>query len=66
MVTISFHGWMIPVLITVLSIGYALFIYDDGTSGYFSGIGNLLMLIPALFVSGIAWFVYAIFLLITK
>lgn len=57
--TISFPIWIIPLTITILSVAWAIF-WVDGGNGYFSGLGNLLALIPALFVSMIAWIIYAI------
>ncbi len=51
--------WLIPTIITVLSFGYAIFIHDDG-GGYFSGIGNLILMVPAGIISTIAWIIYAI------
>jgi len=50
--------WVIPLLITIISFGYALFIHDDG-GGYFSGIGNIVLMAPAGIISTIAWMIYA-------
>jgi len=61
MITITFASWMIPTAITVFGLVYALFIYDDGSSGYCSGIGNVFMLVPALAVSCISWMLWGIF-----
>ncbi len=58
--TLTFAWWWIPAAITVVSIGWAMFIYDDGTRGMMSGLGNLFMLIPALFVSAVAWAIVGI------
>lgn len=58
--TITFAAWWIPTAITVGGLVWALFIYDDGTSGWFSGLGNIFMLIPVLFISCVAWIVYAV------
>lgn len=52
--------WIIPALITVLGIVWALCIHDDGTSGFLSGLGNLLMLIPVLGASLVAWIIAAV------
>lgn len=46
--------------ITVASIVWAVWIYDDGTTGYLSGMGNAFMLIPALGVSMVAWIIAAV------
>lgn len=56
--TITITWWMIPTLITVLSVGYVLFVHKD-TGSYFSGIGNIFMLIPALGISLLSWIVAA-------
>ena len=57
--TITFGAWVIPTIITVSSVGYAIFGHDDG-GGWLSGIGNLILLVPALGVSMISWIVYAV------
>lgn len=56
-ITITFGAWLIPTAITVITIAWATF-YDDG-GGYLGGLGNFLMLVPALFISMIAWIIYA-------
>lgn len=61
MLTLSFPYWLIPTLITIACYVYAIYIYDDGSSGYFSGIGNMFMLIPASIISLISWIIYAVF-----
>lgn len=50
---------LIPILITICSIGYAIFVHKDGP-GYFSGLENILLLIPALFVSMISWIIWGV------
>ena len=60
MLTLSIPAWAVPTIITVCCFVYAIFIHDDGP-GYFSGIGNLMLLAPASFISMLAWIVYAIF-----
>jgi EamA domain-containing membrane protein RarD len=40
-------------IITIICFGYAIFVYDDG-GGYFSGLGNMLMLVPAGIISTIS------------
>lgn len=57
--TLTLGWWAIPAIVTIISIGWALFIYDDGSSGMLSGIGNIMMLIPALAISMISWIVFA-------
>lgn len=59
--TLTFAWWWIPTAVTVIGLFWALFIYDDGSSGYLSGLGNLFMLIPVLAVSMVAWIVAAVF-----
>lgn len=56
---ISVPGWMVPTAITVLTCGYAIFIHRD-SDGYMSGLGNIMLLVPALAVSMITWIIYAI------
>ncbi len=58
--TITLTWWMIPTIITISSICYAIFIHKDVGGGYLNGIGNILMLIPALFISMMAWLVAAL------
>lgn len=60
MITITLGIWIIPLIITILSICWALF-YVDGGEGMLSGLANLLALIPALFISLIAWIIWGIF-----
>jgi hypothetical protein len=52
--TLTFAWWWIPLAITVVTCGWAIFIVDDH-GGYLSGLGNLLALIPALIISLAAW-----------
>ena len=59
-ITIHITLWMIPTAITIIGLIWAIYIYDDG-GGYFSGMGNVFMLIPVLAISLIAWIVTAIF-----
>ena len=56
---IHISGWMIPVAITIIALIPTL-THDDG-GGYFSGINNIYLLIPGLFVSMVSWIIYAIF-----
>lgn len=58
--TITLYTWMIPTIITVGGLIWALFIVKD-PPGYMSGIGNIFMLVPVLFVSCIAWILWGIF-----
>lgn len=51
--TLTFAWWWIPTIITVVSLLIALCWPGDG--GYLSGIETLFYLIPALFVSMVAW-----------
>jgi hypothetical protein len=60
MITITFDVWLIPAAITAIGLIWALFIVDD-SGGMFSGISNILALVPVLAVSCIAWMVYAVF-----
>lgn len=58
-VTLTFGAWWIPLLITIVAVGWAIFWVDDG-GGWLSGLGNILALIPALFVSMVAWIVWGV------
>ncbi len=58
-ITITFGAWLIPTIITVVSCGYAIFGHDDG-GGMLSGIGNIILLVPALFISLLAWILWGI------
>lgn len=58
--TLVFSWWWIPALITVSGLIWVFFIYDDGAHGYLSGIGNVLMLIPVLFISMLSWIIAAV------
>lgn len=60
MITLSFGSWLIPTIITIGAYVWAIWIYDDGTSGYLSGIGNMFMLIPASIISMLAWMIWGI------
>ena len=57
--TLTFARWWIPTAITVLGLLWVFFIYDDGSRGYLSGLGNLFMLIPVLAVSIVLWIIVA-------
>jgi len=60
MITVSINSVVIPIMITLILFSYAIFIHNDEPSNYFSGIGNLLLLIPASIISLICWVVWAI------
>lgn len=57
--TITITWWMIPSIITVGGILWAVYGHKDG-GGYLSGIGNMFLLVPILAVSTIAWIIAAI------
>ena len=57
--TITLTWWMIPTIILVVGLIYAIIIHDDG-GGYFSGVGNVFLLVPVLGISLIAWIIAAI------
>lgn len=50
--------WVIPTLITVCGLVWAATLDDGG--GMFSGLGNLLALVPVSVVSAVAWIIAAI------
>lgn len=57
--TITFNLVWIPILITITTCGYAIFIYDDG-GGWFAGLGNIALLVPALLVSMFSWMIWGL------
>lgn len=59
-ITLTLSWWMLPTLVTVAGLIWALFIYDDGAKSYGAGIGNLVMLIPVMAVSLVVWIIAAI------
>jgi len=61
MLTLTFPYWLIPTIITIGCYVYAIYIYDDGSGGYMSGIDNMIMLIPASMISLVVWIIYAVF-----
>lgn len=57
--TITVAWWSIPAAITVLSMAWAFFWpVDDG--GILGGLNRVIMLIPALLICVIAWFIAAL------
>lgn len=59
--TIEVPLWTVPTFTTIISIFWALYYVDKG-KGYFSGLDNVLALIPAMFISLISWITYAMFI----
>lgn len=60
-ITLTFAlWWALPLLVTLLSIGGILFVTRNDT-GMFSAIGSLILMVPALFVSMVAWIIGAMF-----
>ena len=55
-ITLSFGAWWIPLIITVVSCGGAMFIPKDDW-----GITQIVLLVPALFISMISWIVWGVF-----
>lgn len=55
---VQIEWWMFPTLVTIVSTLLALFGFKC-RSGMM--IGNIMMLVPAWFVSGIIWVVAAVF-----
>lgn len=58
--TIAFtlQWWVIPAVITICGLVWAATLDDGG--GIFSGLGNLLALVPVSVISAIAWIIAAI------
>lgn len=57
-VSIAIAWWVVPTAVTLLSIAIAICWPDEG--GWLSGLTNVLLLIPALFVSMVVWIIFAI------
>lgn len=55
--TITLTWWMIPTIITVIGVWWALFWVERHDRSIFSGLGKILALVPVLFVSCIAWII---------
>jgi hypothetical protein len=61
MMTFTIGTWIIPTLITIISIVWAyIWGMKDDNGGYLSGLGVIFALVPALFVSCVAWIIYAV------
>ena len=58
--TITFSIVWVPIILTIVPIIWALFIVDGG-GGQFSGLSNIIALIPALFISMLSWIIYSFF-----
>lgn len=63
--TIGLGWWIAPALVTVLALGWALFMSrDEGSHGDYASIGNAFVALviygAALIVSLIAWLVWAV------
>jgi hypothetical protein len=53
-ISFTLAWWHIPALVTVLSILWAAF-WPADTGGFLGGVTRLFMLVPALFISLMAW-----------
>jgi hypothetical protein len=53
-VSINLAWWMIPAAVTVLALLWTFF-WPADDSGFMGGIARMFMLVPALFVSLLAW-----------
>jgi hypothetical protein len=58
--TLSFAWWHIPAVVTVLALLYVLY-WPADDSGFMGGVTRLFMMVPALFVSLLAWAVAGFF-----
>jgi hypothetical protein len=58
MISIVFEGWMIPTLITIISIVLALLWPPEDSE--LNVILNIILLVIALFISLVAWVIFAI------
>ena len=57
--TINFHLWMVPSIITIIALFWALFMVK-GYGGTLSGLSNIFALVPALAISLMSWIFYVI------
>ena len=59
-INLSFHWWLVPLLLTVL-VFVVWKIYDNvtDTGGFMGGIGGIFAMIPALAVVAVIWVVAA-------
>jgi len=55
--TITINSIFVPIIVTIILFGYSIFIHEDESSKYFSGIGNMLLLIPASIISMVCWII---------
>ena len=55
--TIQIAAWWIPAAITIIAIVLAVVLPEDDRFG----VGIMISMVPALFVSMVAWILYAIF-----
>lgn len=58
--TITLQWWMLPTLITVVALAVPLF-WPTERSSYMPDLSSMILTIPALFVSMVAWIIYAVF-----
>lgn len=56
--TLTFASWWIPAAITIIACGAAIFWPTDSSGGWLPDLTPILLLVPALFVSAIAWAVW--------
>lgn len=57
--SITIGYWMIPTLITIVSLYWALCVVNGG-DGLMSGLANLFALVPALGISLVSWIIFSI------
>ena len=55
-----FGGCAVPTYVTILGLLYAC-MYNDGGTGYYKGLGNLLVFVPVSAVIIISWIIWWIF-----
>lgn len=53
--TLTYAWWWIPAAVTLLSVGWAIWFGWSEDSGWFAGISYFFTLMPAFFVSAVAW-----------
>lgn len=57
-IAFTLQWWVIPTVITICGLVWAATLDDGG--GMFSGLGNLIALVPVSVVSAISWIIAAI------
>lgn len=57
MISLSISWWMIPSIVSIVGVWWALFWVGRNDTSLFSGLGSLLALVPVLLVSCVSWII---------